>query len=214
MRKFKGFDDFKLITKLDTINDFAILFENTNDMYKKHYNDLVQLAESIEEKEAKQQFYDFTIDNFHLYKNTLPRISKYSILMNVWACLEYSLLQLANEAISELGIDDKVRGHSFKDYLSFLRMNVEETLVSSEKEEEIEVLRVIRNRLMHSNGFVNRDSQAKQHVEAIKYVESNDLLSFSEEDQIIISDYYVEECLDLASDIIEEIHNTIYKREK
>lgn len=211
MNGYIRFVDFGLITKLDTINEFTVLFENTSEMYKKHYNDLVKLAESIEDEEAKQEFYEFNIDDFILYSEALPRISKYGILMNLWAHLEYCVLELANEAIIELGIEGKVKGLGFEDYLNFIRENVEATLVCSENQDKAEVLRVIRNRIMHSNGFVNRESQAKQHVNAIEYVETNGLLSFSEKDQIIVSDDYVEECLELASEIIEEIHNAIYK---
>ncbi|MGE8036744.1 hypothetical protein [Lysinibacillus sp. NPDC093692] len=212
MRRYFGWKGLSLIIKLESINDLEVLLHNTNDMCKQQYETLVKLAEEIEDEEAKQQFYDFSSDNFILYEDTLPRINKYSILINLWTHLEYSVFQLANEAISELRLNAvNVRGQGFNDYLNFLRDNVEKNLVSSEKEEEIEILRVIRNRIVHSNGFVDRENKAKQQVDAIKYVESNELLSFSEDDRIIMSNYFVEECLDLASEIIEEIHNEIYK---
>ena len=183
-----GWDDFSLMIKLDTISDFTLLFENTNQMYKRHFDDLVQLAESIEDDETKQEYYDYNIDSFILYRDTLPRISKYGILMNLWAHLEYSVLELANEAITKLGIDAKVKGLGLEDYLNFINENVDGELLCSENQDKAEVLRVIRNRIMHSNGIVDRESRAIQHVNAIEYVETNDLLTFSEKDQIIVSD--------------------------
>lgn len=209
-----SWDDFSLMIKLETINDFTLLFENTNQMYKKYYDDLVQSAESIEDEETKQDFYDFHIDDFNLYRETLPRISKYGILMNLWAHLEYSVLELANEAITKLGIDGKVNGQYFGGYLDFIKENVNREVICTETQHKAEILRVIRNRIMHSNGIVNRESQAQQHVKAIEYVETSTILSFSKKDRIIVSDDYVKECLDLAHVIIEEIHNSIYKAEE
>ncbi|MER1958929.1 MAG: hypothetical protein ABS942_16215 [Solibacillus sp.] len=209
--RFMGWDDFKLITKLDAINDLEVLFNSTNSMCKQQYEALEKQAEGIDDEEVKQEFYEFHQEHFLLYEETLPRINNYSILTNIWTHLEFNIYQLANEAIKKFGLTVSVTGNKLDDYLRFCRVNIEGEFVDSEKEEKKEILRIIRNRIIHDNGYVKRESTNIQHVKAIEYVESHEGLSFTEDDRIIVVNSYVEECLSVAREILVEIHSAIYK---
>lgn len=209
--RFIGWDDFKLITKLDAINDLEELFYSTNSMCKQQYEALEKQAEEIDDEEVKQEFYEFHLEHFLLYKETLPRINNYGILTNLWTHLEVNIYQFANEAIKKFGLTVSVTGNKLDDYLKFCRVNIEGNLVDSEKEEKKEILRIIRNRIIHDNGYVKRGSTNIQHVKAVEYVESHEGLSFTKDDRIIVANSYVEECLSLTREVLEEIHRAIYK---
>ena len=210
---YTSWNELNLIFKLEHLKEIEMLLENTNSLWEKRYQELLAQADSIEDEDIKTEFYDFYFEELQLMSETLPRINRYGLFSNLFSFLEYNILVQCKEAIRTLSIDNEIKGHYFSDYIIFLRENVSLQLISVDIEQEVEFMRIIRNRILHSNGKVDVTSEKKQHVEAKHYVESNPLLRFSDDKHILLSDEYIRKCLQLVEGIITEIHSAIYSKE-
>ncbi len=208
-----SWNELNLMFKLEHLKEIEILLNNTNLLWEKRYQELLAQAESIEDEDIKIEFYDFYIEELQLMSETLPRINRYGLFSNLFSFLESNVLEQCKEAIRTLTIVNEINGNYFSDYIRFLRENVSLQLISADIEQEVEYMRIIRNRILHSNGKVEVLSVKKQHVEAKHFVESNPLLRFSDNKHILLSDEYIRKSLQLVEGIITEIHNAIYNKE-
>jgi len=210
MSGYFRFEDFGLLNKLDTINDLSQFFDNTNNMYKEQYNQMVQQIEKIEDEEERAWYFERYEDDLTLYGDSLPRIIKYGILGNLFSHLEYSFFELAQELKTRRNIQESV-GHNFDKYLDFLKRNLVEGTIPEEIEEFLDGFRLVRNRIIHSNGYVNRESSSTQHIQVMGIIESNTLLELTPKDQILVLDEYIIKGIEMASDLVKRIHYLIYE---
>ena len=127
----------------------------------------------------------------------------------MYSHIEFSLLEFAKE-ISKSTKTDGNYGHQLEQYLSFLKMNLIEGTISDEMTEGLDEFRLIRNRIIHSNGYVNRESSNVQHIRVVKIAETNPLIDLTEKDRLLISDEYITNCFKLAEELVENTHYAIY----
>lgn len=206
------FEDFGLLNKLGSIDDLSQYFDLTNEMYKKQLDLLIKYVEDTQDEEEKEWRYERNEDELTLFGESLPRIIKYSIIGNLYSHIEYSLLEFAKE-LSKSRQTVGSYGNEFNKHLEYLQKNLIEDVISDDIAKALKMFRLIRNRIIHSNGFVNRESSNIQHVSIVQIVESNPLIDLSEKDQLLITDEYIFNCFELAVNIIQIIHYAIYGKE-
>lgn len=206
------FEDFGLLNKLRAIDDLSQYFDLTNEMYKKQFESLIKYVEDTQDEEEKEWRFLSYEDELTLYGESLPRIIKYSIIGNLYSHIEFSLLKFAKE-INKSRQTVGSYGHEFNKNLGYIKMNLIEGTISDELTEALDVLRLIRNRIIHSNGFVDRKSSNIQHISILQNVESYPLIDLSDKDQIIISDEYIIYCFESAKELVQSIHYAIYGKE-
>lgn len=137
----------------------------------------------------RQELYDLT-------ENVLPRFFRNAILVTVWSIFESAIIDIAKELQSErskaLGIDD-LKGDFLERTKKYFHHVVNFPLNVAGKEwQRINMLKVLRNAIVHCNGRLENITKDKDLKEIQKWEKENIGIAV-EMDTLMFSKAFVEE---------------------
>lgn len=165
----------------------------------------------FEDEETREEFFDFYFDDWSVYRDNYPNIAKYSVLVSSHSLLEKlctDYYQRAAKNNTNWKVITKTNKHAL-DYIDCFRKNFGKQLLNTETYQMFREFNQVRNKIVHSNGKVDREKD----IGIMQIIQKLELLSLNNHGEIILTTDYVKKILKMITDIITQIHNSVFKEE-
>ncbi|PKH09267.1 hypothetical protein [Planomicrobium sp. MB-3u-38] len=190
---------------LSYLSDLESLFEETSGLWTYKLRQIKDEGLQLTQEEQDEYFGDYRYDEMVLLRETLPKIMKNSLVSNIYAFVEANFQDFCTQVNDIKGTTSKPQTDNLEGYKNFLIKNLDlENLMEIEEWNLLNALRVVRNRIMHSNGKV--DFENKYHENAIKVINETEFLSIDEFGEIIVDDIFIDNALTFSKRILRNIN--------
>ena len=211
MSKLRGFSNAVLTFNLNHLERLKNFLDEVQFLWDKRLNDYEIIGSEIEDEEEREKYFDFFYDEWSEYRDEYPRIAKYSLIVSCHSYFEKICSDYYRSVLRD-NLDLEVipkRNIYALDYLKWFNDNYGERTIETKKIEELQLRNDVRNRIVHSNGKVDK----KENKRLLRTIYESQWLDLNNHDELVIKDEYINETIDLLSSLIIEVHNCVYGRE-
>ncbi|MGG4141747.1 hypothetical protein ABEW34_01340 [Paenibacillus algorifonticola] len=205
MKHFKVGNEIDWLEALELsyLEDLKVLFDESQSRLRSKMVSFQERVDRVDEKD-KEDYIDFHYDTLVQIRDDLPRITNNSMLTNLYAFFEVHLNNFYDKVRIESASDVQTKHLTNK--LNFLNEKFAVEAVKTKEIIQLDFIREIRNRIMHSNGKVEK----KQFPELVLKIEHCPHTSLSSLNEIILSNDFINETFKVVEDVLRNI-NTGYK---
>lgn len=205
-----------VLYELNAVEQYITSFESQlPDIIKqeeeKTYNRIREKQLTINDGETdiiRQEFYDLT-------ENVLPRYFRNAILVTLWSIFESAIIDIAKALQSEhkkaLSIDDLKGDFLERTKKYFLHIVNFPLNVSGREWQRINMLKVLRNAIAHSNGRLENITKDKDKKEIQKWEKENIGLTVEMMGNIMFSRAFVEEIFFCVNSFLSRLIDDVKK---
>ncbi len=208
MIQSKGFASAILMINLDQFKNINNFLDEVQSLWHQKLNDYEERGNKIEDEAEREEFFDFYYDDWVLYRDEYPRLAIYNGLVSCYSYFEKLCSDYYKRVVkfnSDFEGIKKRRIYAL-DYIKWFERKFEKPIFSPKQEEQFSHLQQIRNRIMHSDGKVDKveNEELWRTINELKTVKLNmhDVLEISME--------YIEETIKMLSELTISIHNCVY----
>lgn len=191
------------IIELSYLEDLKTLFEESQRMWKSNLNAIEEVVDRLNEND-KDEYIDFHYDTIVQMRETLPRITNNSILTNIYSFFEANFFDFYNEVRSKFSSD--INAKYLEDKLKYLNESFEKEIVSEDEIIQLDFIRDLRNRIMHSKGIIE-DS----YTTLIIKIEECPLIKRTEKNELILSNEFINNTFELVKNVLLNININVKK---
>jgi len=191
-------DWFELV-ELSYLEDLKVLFNETQNIWRSKMDSFQEEIDQIDEKD-REEYIDFHYDTLVQIRDNLPRITNNSMLINLYSFFEVNLYNFYDKVRSDSASD--VQAKHLTNKLDFLNETFAVEAVKMNEITQLDFVRELRNRIMHSNGKIVK----KQFPELVVKIEECPHVSLSSMNELVLSNNFIDETFTLVEDVLRNIN--------
>lgn len=165
----------------------------------------------FEDEETRQEFFEIYYDDWSVYRDNYPNIANYSVLVSSHSLLEKMCADYYRQAMKNNANwkDIKKPNIHALDYIKCFMDNFGKQLLNKETYQMFREFNQVRNKIVHSNGEVDKEKDRG----IMQIIQKSELISLNDHEEIILTSEYVKKILEMITEIITQIHNSVYIQE-
>jgi len=211
MIKSRGFANAILSINLHQFENIKNFLNEVQLLWNEKLNDYEEMGNEIEDEEERNEFFDFYYDDWVVYRDEYPRLANYNGLVSCYSYFE-KLCSDYYRRVLQFNPDFegmKKRNIYALDYIKWFEKKFEKQILNEEKLEQFSHFHQIRNRIVHSNGKVDKID----HKELVGIISELKWVELNRHNELEISIEYIEEAIEMLSDSTVLIHNCVYVKQ-
>ncbi|MEK4509367.1 hypothetical protein [Paenibacillus sp. FSL K6-2524] len=190
------------IIELSYLEDLKTLFEETQRTWKSNLDEIGEEIDRLDE-EDKDEYVDYHYDIIIQMRETLPRITNNSILINIYSFFEVQMIDFYNDVKSKLSSD--VNARHLTDKLNYLNESFGSEVVTKDEIAQLDFVRELRNRIMHSNGVIEK----KDFTELVNKIEECSHIKLSDRKEIILDNDFIIKLFEIVEDVLRNLNRCV-----
>ncbi|EFU40906.1 hypothetical protein PVOR_18709 [Paenibacillus vortex V453] len=191
--------DWFEVLELSYLEDLKVLFDETQSTWRGKMDSFQIEVDQLDEKD-KEEYIDFHYDSLVQIRDNLPRITNNSMLTNLYSFFEVNINEFYDKVRIESASDIQTKHLTSK--LNFLNEKFAVEALKTEEIIQLDFIRELRNRIMHSNGKVEK----RHFPELVIKIEQCLHTSLSNLNELILSNDFIDETFVLVEDVLRNIN--------